>query len=146
MKRKITISFICAIMCIFMSGCQKEETMETETKTIELNFTNDTEEAIDVWILPDIEANHKTSVWGKAMIDDLKVNGQASLKAVCQDEDRYLLRAIDADGLYYEANGITLKDAYRLKLILNRQDFSASLEVEDENGKTSTYEVFCAAL
>ncbi len=146
MKRKITISFICAIMCIFMSGCQKEETMEIETKTIELNFTNDTEEAIDVWILPDIEANHKTSVWGKAMIDDLKVNGQASLKAVCQDEDRYLLRAIDADGLYYEANGITLKDAYRLKLILNRQDFSASLEVEDENGKTSTYEVFCAAL
>jgi hypothetical protein len=129
-----------------MSGCQKEETMEIETKTIELNFTNDTEEAIDVWILPDIEANHKTSVWGKAMIDDLKVNGQASLKAVCQDEDRYLLRAIDADGLYYEANGITLKDAYRLKLILNRQDFSASLEVEDENGKTSTYEVFCAAL
>ncbi len=120
--------------------------MEIETKTIELNFTNDTEEAIDVWILPDIEANHKTSVWGKAMIDDLKVNGQASLKAVCQDEDRYLLRAIDADGLYYEANGITLKDAYRLKLILNRQDFSASLEVEDENGKTSTYEVFCAAL
>ena len=144
MKRKITISFICAIMCIFISGCQKEETMETETKTIELNFTNDTEEAIDVWILPDIEANHKTSIWGKAMIDDLPVNKEAVIKAVYQEEDSYLLRVID--GLYYEVNGITLKDAYRLKLILNRQDFSASLEVEDENGNTSTYEVFCAAL
>ena len=109
MKRKITILFICAIMCIFMSDCQKEETMETETKTIELNFTNDTE-------------------------------------AVCQDEDRYLLRAIDADGLYYEANGITLKDAYSLKLILNRKDFAACLEVKDGKGDISTYEVFCAAL
>ena len=146
MKRKIFILSVCVIACLFMSGCQKEEEMETETKTIELNFANDTEEAIDVWILPDIEANHKTSIWGKAMIDDLPVNKEAVIKAVYQEEDSYLLRVIDADGLYYEANGITLKDGCSLKLILNRADFSASLEVKDEKGNISTYEVFCAAL
>ena len=147
--KKYVIMMICLLLLLSLSGCKKEneeENVKVVGETIEITFINETEEATDVWVLPDIEANRKTSIWGKAMIAKLPVGSEEKVKVEKQEEDSYLLRVIDKDQLYYEANEIIIKDGYTLRLILDREHFVASLEVKDEAGNVSTYEVFCASL
>ena len=144
--RKILIAVMFLILLAGLYGCKEEEEVEVIKETIEVTFINETEDAIDVWVLPDIEANRKTSIWGKAMIEKLAIDAAGPLKAEKQDEGLYLLRVIDADGLYYETNAVKLEDGYTLKLILDSESFNASLEVSDSAGNTEVYETFYAAL
>lgn len=148
MKKSVIIT-ICLLSLLSLCGCKKEseeEIVKEVGETIEITFINETEETADVWVLPDIEANRKTSIWGKAMIEMLPVGSEDKVKVEKQEEDSYLLRVIDKDQLYYEANDIIIKEGYTLKLILDSESFVASLEVTDETGNTQTYEVFCASL
>lgn len=148
MKKSVIIT-ICLLSLLSLCGCKKEseeEIVKEVGETIEITFINETEETTDVWVLPDIEANRKTSIWGKAMIEKLPVGSEDKVKVEKQEEDSYLLRVIDKDQLYYEANDIIIKEGYTLKLILDSESFVASLEVTDETGNTQTYEVFCASL
>lgn len=148
MKKSVIIT-ICLLLLLSLCGCKKEseeEIVKEVGETIEITFINETEETTDVWVLPDIEANRKTSIWGKAMIEKLPVGSEDKVKVEKQEEDSYLLRVIDKDQLYYEANDIIIKEGYTLKLILDSESFVASLEVTDETGNTQTYEVFCASL
>lgn len=148
MKKSVIIT-ICLLSLLSLCGCKKEseeEIVKEVGETIEITFINETEETTDVWVLPDIEANRKTSIWGKAMIEKLRVGSEDKVKVEKQEEDSYLLRVIDKDQLYYEANDIIIKEGYTLKLILDSESFVASLEVTDETGNTQTYEVFCASL
>ena len=148
MMKKSIMAIICLSVLLSLSGCKKEneETVKKVSETIEITFINETEEATDVWVLPNIEANRKTSIWGKAMIGKLPVGSEDKVIVEKQEEDSYLLRVIDKDQLYYEANDIIIKEGYTLKLILDSESFVASLEVTDETGNTQTYEVFCASL
>lgn len=148
MKKPVIIT-ICLLSLLSLCGCKKEseeEIVKEVGETIEITFINETEETTDVWVLPDIEANRKTSIWGKAMIEKLPVGSEDKVIVEKQEEDSYLLRVIDKDQLYYEANDIIIKEGYTLKLILDSESFVASLEVTDETGNTQTYEVFCASL
>ncbi|MBR0418343.1 MAG: hypothetical protein IJI66_04180 [Erysipelotrichaceae bacterium] len=148
MKKSVIIT-ICLLSLLSLCGCKKEseeEIVKEVGETIEITFINETEETTDVWVLPDIEANRKTSIWGKAMIEKLPVGSEDKVIVEKQEEDSYLLRVIDKDQLYYEANDIIIKEGYTLKLILDSESFVASLEVTDETGNTQTYEVFCASL
>ena len=148
MKKSVIIT-ICLLLLLSLCGCKKEseeEIVKEVGEPIEITFINETEETTDVWVLPDIEANRKTSIWGKAMIEKLPVGSEDKVKVEKQEEDSYLLRVIDKDQLYYEANDIIIKEGYTLKLILDSESFVASLEVTDETGNTQTYEVFCASL
>ena len=148
MKKSVIIT-ICLLSLLSLCGCKKEseeEIVKEVGETIEITFINETEETTDVWVLPDIEANRKTSIWGKAMIEKLPMGSEDKVKVEKQEEDSYLLRVIDKDQLYYEANDIIIKEGYTLKLILDSESFVASLEVTDETGNTQTYEVFCASL
>ena len=148
MKKSVIIT-ICLLSLLSLCGCKKEseeEIVKEVGETIEITFINETEETTDVWVLPDIEANRKTSIWGKAMIEKLPVGSEDKVKVEKQEEDSYLLRVIDKDQLYYEANDIIIKEGYTLKLILDSESFVASLEVTDETGNTQTYEVLCASL
>ncbi len=148
MKKSVIIT-ICLLSLLSLCGCKKEseeEIVKEVGETIEITFINETEETTDVWVLPDIEANRKTSIWGKAMIEKLPVGSEDKVIVEKQEEDSYLLRVIDKDQLYYEANDIIIKEGYTLKLILDSESFVASLEVTDEIGNTQTYEVFCASL
>ena len=138
MKKSVIIT-ICLLSLLSLCGCKKEseeEIVKEVGETIEITFINETEETTDVWVLPDIEANRKTSIWGKAMIEKLPVGSEDKVKVEKQEEDSYLLRVIDKDQLYYEANDIIIKEGYTLKLILDSESFVASLEVTDETGNT----------
>jgi len=147
MMKKFVIMTLCVLSLLSLSGCKKqEEVIKEVSETIEITFINESEEPVDVWILQDIEANHKTTLWGKTMIAKLPVNSEEKVKIEKQEEDTYLFRAIDEDELYFEANAIIIKDGYTLKLILDRDKFEASLEVSDDSGNSQVYEVFCASL
>ena len=116
-----------------------------------ITFVNNAEEEADIWLLPDTEANRKTSLWGTATIKDLETEGerQVSLDAL-GGPGTYLFRAIDDDDDYYEAGGIALEDGYTVLLRVVREDGyyrGTVLEVTDGGGApVETFDVFHAAL
>ncbi|MBQ9414226.1 MAG: hypothetical protein IJU16_03765, partial [Clostridia bacterium] len=101
----------------------------------------------DVWILPDTEANRKTTVWGTATLSKL-AKGDSRQAPLCEpgDDGRYLLRLIDTDGFYYSASGVLLKADWTLQISGSGLDDIAA-EVLDESGTSqATYAMFAAKL
>lgn len=107
----------------------------TEQTGPEITLVNEAVKA-DFWILPDTEANRKTSLWGTASADDLEAGGKIKLKIGDPgDGGTYLVRVIDADGGFYSADGLTLAEGYTLRLTEEENLMAARIEVLDENGE-----------
>ena len=134
-------------------GCRTKEPAPETTSVLyagegpSITVVNELKES-DFWILPDTEANRKTSLWGKAAIAGLGLNEtcRLSLTALGGPGD-YHLRAITPDGMYFSASGVTLEDGYVLTLKNGGFVGAYLLEVADADGVlVETYQVFGAAL
>lgn len=121
---------------------------EPETTGAAVTFINETVDA-DIWIIPDTEANRKTSLWGAASIRDLAVNESApvSLDAL-GGPGLYLFRAIDVNDGFYEAAGVFLDAGYTLRFTAGGgRPAEAVLEILDADGNlTDTRSVFVGVL
>ena len=131
---------------LLLCGCETERNnMESATvgTVMVINGVTDA----DVWLLPDTQANRKTTVWGIATAAQVKT-GESRSTSLCEagDDGAYLLRAIDTNGFYYSADGVALHDGWTVK-ITETEPMSAALEVTDEYGAPQhTYDVFVAQL
>ena len=147
--KKTLIAAICFMTLLLLCGCNPKEQDDMKIKVNStgktVNFVNGVTEA-DVWILPDTEANRKTSLWGTATVSKIPT-GETRQAPLCEpgDEGLYMLRMIDADSYYYSVNGITLQADWTIEI--REDDHQYFVEVSDENGKLqSTLEVFAARL
>lgn len=117
--------------------------------TISVSFEDEVQTG-SVWIIWDIESNRSTSVWGAAMMTPDEVGGVCSAGIPRSKDNKYLLRMIDDDGLYYDAEIPELFDGWKLRLYRLDEITGASdvlLDVIDESGNVvQTCSVFCAAL
>ena len=116
----------------------------TSNKTV--IFINGVKDA-DLWILPKIEENLKTTVWGAATASKIR-QGESRRVPLCEpgDDGHYILRMIDTDGFFYSAGDIELESGWTVH-IRETDPNTVSVEVIDENGDTqNTYEVFKARL
>lgn len=146
MKKAIWLATGLLMLMMLFCGCNTEgnnmESAKTGTVTVISGLTD-----ADMWILPDTEANRKTSLWGTATAAQVKT-GESRPVSLCEPGDggRYLLRVIDADEFYYSADGVVLQDGWTVT-ITETDLMSAAAEVADENGVLQhTYDVFMARL
>ncbi|MBR0413703.1 MAG: hypothetical protein IJI67_01365 [Clostridia bacterium] len=152
MKKTVLIA-ACLLTLLLLCSCratQQNQTEVTETMHSENEQTvtviNEVKEA-DIWLLPDTEANRKTTLWGTATAAKVST-GESRTAPLCEagDNGHYLLRMIDSDSFYYSANDISLKAGDTLT-IKGNEDGGASAAVTDESGKVlATYDVFSARL
>lgn len=145
--KKAVLPALCLLALLFLWGCKAKEPSDMPDMTVmSVTFINSVEDA-DVWLLPQTEANLKTTVWGSATVPAVKA-GESRQAPVCEPGDGglYIFRMIDSKSFFYSANGIALEDGWTVHIKGGaRQDFY--LEVADENGAANkTYEVFAARL
>ena len=119
---------------------------ETGAEVITIGYVNEISTA-DVWVIADTEENRKTSVWGSATLKDTAPEKEYSVDIEKSEDDRYLLRIIDKDHLYYESGSFELKDSYSL-LVYEKGDPGEPHVViyNDKHEETEDLSVFCAAL
>lgn len=146
MKKALCV--LLGVLAVFtLFGCKSEEpgVMENKSKETVL-FVNGTAPA-DVWILPDTQANRKTTVWGKAAASGVPTRESRAVPLPAPGENGlYLLRMIDAEGFYYSADAIALSPGCTLR-ISEAAPMEFTLAVQGANGETqNTYSVFCARL
>ena len=112
----------------------------------DITFENDVQPG-QVWILKDTEINRHTSVWGTAMIDADEPGKEYHPGIPKSDDDKYLFRMIDTDGIYYEADIPELQNNWKIKVFSKDNDTSIHLQIYNENdGLVNDCEVFNAAL
>ncbi len=145
--RKLFLIAVCLPVLLLLGGCGAAEQNGTPIQNDKTMICiNDVNEA-DIWILPDTEANRKTTLWGTATASEIK-KGESRELSLCEagDEGLYLFRMIDTDGFFYSAGGITLEEGWTLQI--EGDDLQTfSVEVTDENGDPKGfYEVFAARL
>lgn len=144
--KPVLFLILLGILSISVCACGPKETnVKDKTKeTIRFTFTNEIEQA-DVWIIPDTEENHKTSVWGTATVRGALPGTAYSVEAEKSENGEYLLRMIDTEGMYYESKAFSLADDFAV--IIRSADWEAELEIIDAEGNTVfTGAVFAAAL
>ena len=121
------------------------DAVKNAVRTVDVLFTDDVEPA-SVWIIRDMPENRLTTVWGTAMIDAEENGKEYSAVIPLSEDDRYLFRMIDREGIYYSADIPCLKSGWKLYLRweTNRE---VLLDVFDEKGEFFVEcEVFSAAL
>lgn len=136
------------IMC-FLFGCGKKVTPEPEkpVNTVEISIENRIK-AADIWVLPDNDTNRKTSVWGKAMVsrNDTQKDRTVLLE-IEADTEKYLIRMIDEDEMYYKADGIIVEKGDSVIIREGDEDMTAVVEVHGTDGElTAEYSMFVARL
>ena len=140
---KKTVIFVIYLLSLtLLFGCAAAE--QSPGKTVD--FTNGLSEA-DVWIIPETEANRKTTVWGTATASGVN-SSESRAVPLCEPGGNglYLFRMIDSDGWFYSANSVNLKEGWSLQ-IKGSDPEAITLEVSDENGAVqNTYNVFAARL
>lgn len=151
MKRIISVLMGVVIM-LGLFGCSKNnQTKKEEIKKIEekikISVTNETVDA-DIWIVPDTDENRKTSVWGTATVSkDNAPVGKTVITEISASTEKYLIRMIDKDEMYYSADGIKIGQGQLLIIRCGEEDMTAIIEVHDKDGKlTAEYEMFMARL
>lgn len=105
--------------------------------------------AADIWIIPDTEANRKTTVWGTAVLSKLDVGTSQTAYVWGSPEDNgmYLIRMIDEDQMFYSADGIKLEHNQSIVIHEDKENRTIILEVYDADGiKIAEYEMFAARL
>ena len=149
--KKIILIAACLLTLLLLGSCGgktpgKPGKTEPAATVGAVTFFNGVADA-DVWILPDTEANRKTTAWGTATAADVKGNESREIP-LCEagDEGLYLFRMIDADKLYYSADAVALKTGWTVQITGN-EVFDYTLLVTNETGALQgTYEVFSASL
>lgn len=151
--KKSLCSIILAVLSISLCACGGEpqtdpkpaaETESPQAETISIILRNEVREA-DVWIIPDTEDNRSTSIWGTATVAGAAPGSDYSAELAESDTYEYLLRMIDTEGIYYEANTLTLSDGCTVTLTQNGNE--VKLEIRDADGEISLQDIiFHAAL
>lgn len=113
----------------------------------QLSIRSRIEEA-KLWILPDTEENRKTTSWGDPLISSvIPEEEQAVTLDLRSENDCYLIRVIDDENMYYEANDVVLEDGQTLVFRDGEEPMTAVLELYDEDEVlVSTYPMFKAKL
>ena len=147
--KKAMIAVVCFLTLLLLCGCNPKEQDDMGIKTNNtgktVTFVNGVSDA-SVWILPDTEANRKTTLWGSATVSRI-ASGESCKAPLCEpgDEGLYQLRMIGTDKYYYSAYDIVLEDGWTMEI--REEEFQYFLDVSDQNGELqSTYEVFAARL
>lgn len=143
-------ALIWVMTMLLLCGCKANRTPPaTDTPPASdqtVTFINGVKDA-DVWILPETEANRKTTVWGTATASDVKTD-ESRQAPLCDagESGLYLIRMIDTDHMFYSANGVALESGWTVR-VAGEDLRSVTAEVTDENGVLQgTYEVFAARL
>ena len=110
---------------------------------ISVLFKNEVEDA-DIWILPQTEANRKTSLWGTATIGGLGKGEEKEVVLTADyDVEYFMVRIIDEDHAFYSAQDLVLENGYTLAFRSEDSKFDAVIEVLDGTGDViSTQEAF----
>ena len=147
MKKWIALALVLAAV-FALASCgknAKEQNMEkAAAKTVV--FTNNIQDA-NIWILPETKENLETSLWGTASAADVKT-GESRSVGIGEPSDggTYIFRMIDADEVFYSADGLILEDGWSLQ-IAGADFYSITIEVSNEAGEVvGTYDVFAASL
>ena len=146
--RKALSILLCLVTISLFCGCNTTKESETVATTCDRTITiiNSVYEA-SIWVLPDTEANRKTTLWGTATVSKLQADSssQAGIDKP-GDNGQYLFRMIDTDKMYYSSENLVLEDGWTLEIKGNIRS-GVTIEVTDKDGKlNATYEVFAARL
>ncbi len=151
MKRLFVI-LLCISMSFVLFSCKESEgepEMKNETTPLKtcVDFINEIEEA-DIWIMPQTKENLKTTLWGKATISKLKAGEKTTVYIdSVEDGEKYIIRIIDSDKIYYSANDIVLGDDYTILFDRDSESSQECITVLDTDGNTvSSSEAFQGAL
>ena len=128
---------------------QKQDDAFGQGNMIQIEIRNGTREArdADLWIIQDNQENRKASTWGTASAGELDTGNASGISVEESPDGRYLIRMIDAAGLYYEANDISLENGETLVIKDGSEEMTAVAEVLDEEGNIAgTYDMFVASL
>ncbi len=100
---------------------------------LNVSFRNEVEQA-QIWLLPQTEANLKTSLWGTPSAR-LGVGESAELR-LTEDEtaETWMVRIIDEDHALYSAQDLKLEDGDTVVFRCEGDKFDAVIEVLDPNG------------
>ena len=148
MRKAISV-LLCLFTLMVFCSCnttKESETMATTSCDRTITITNRVYEA-SVWVLPDTEANRKTTLWGTPTVS--KIGADESCQAGIGkpgDNGLYIFRMIDTEKMYYSSENIVLEDGWTLEI---KQDSTHVyvIEVTDKDGNlNATYEVFAAKL
>lgn len=132
-------------------GCGKkngDKPVSEEPKNyIEINIENQITET-DIWVIPDTDKNRKTSLWGTATLAKIKTGEIKSAKVEeSENGDLYLIRMIDVDQMYYEANAVSIEKNQSILIRKGEGIRDILVEVYNENGeKIGEYSMFSARL
>ncbi len=149
MKKAMLIA-IGVIICLSVCSCKAEQGVSDvdklgrgEENVISVTVANGVEEA-DIWILPQTEANLKTTLWGTPTLSKMKVGAEESCGVGNEGTEKYIVRIIDTNGAYYAANDLVLCDGYTVRFETDADKFDARIAVLDENGErvSATENVF----
>ena len=146
--RKALSILLCLVTISLFCGCNTTKESETMMTTADRTITliNSVNEA-NIWVLPDTEANRKTTLWGTATAGNLQTGSscQAGIDKP-GDDGLYLFRMIDTEHWYYSSENIVLEDGWTLEIKQESKQVYV-IEVTDKEGTlNATYEVFAARL
>ena len=161
--RKALLTILTGIICCMVfTGCKNGEAFSdvrahrtgtdtdtednSEVDTINISFTDNVQPA-SVWIITDTESNRHTSVWGTAMMKPEELGKEYSAGIPKAEDDKYLFRMIDEDGIYYATEINELQDGWKLVLYDKDGEWDIHLEIYDDNDElVQESSVFNAAL
>lgn len=138
------------LILFLLCACSREESDNVNSKTSVVNGTVTIRNGVtdaDVWLLPDTQANRKTTLWGTATAADVKT-GESRPVSLPEpgDDGQYLLRLIDTGHFYYSADALELHDGWRIE-IREVDVMTVTAAVTDEDGDVQcVYDVFSAHL
>ena len=145
--KKVVLIVMCFLTLLPFGGCKRKQPNPPESRRIGTVTLRSSIAQADVWLLPDTQKNRKTTVWGAASAAGVKA-GETRTAALSEPGDNglYLLRMIDADGFYYEANGLPLQAGWSVEIKGDGLQ-SMTVEVTDETGeRKNTCKLFAAKL
>ena len=152
MKRAIAF-LVCCLMLLAFCGCDEGRPSNVNSSTPTnvpesgmLTVINNVTKA-DVWILPDTEANRKTTLWGAATLAGMTTGERRSLTLPEPgDEGLYLLRMIDTDEMYYSASAVELKEDWTIEVRENDTGVVTAKVTDADGDVQCVYDVFSAHL
>ena len=103
----------------------------------------------NIWIIPDTEANRKTTVWGTATVSNLEVGTSEVAYIPISDETDglYQIRMIDEDEMFYSAEGVKLEPNQLIVIREDLENVTVIMEIYDAQGtKLSEDEMLFARL
>ena len=146
--RRILPVLLCLVSLVFFCSCNTTKESESMATISDRNITivNNVYEA-NIWVLPNTEANRKTTLWGTATAGKVPA-GESRQVGIDKpgDNGTYMFRMIDTEQMYYSSENMILEDGWTLE-IKGKLNDDLKIEVTDKDGTLKAeYEVFAASL